>query len=96
MQEHILAILQKELAVNPYFSLPAQVADHIPVERRHIQPAGLGITAAQGDMDRAADLLIVEYIAGSFSYAVIHAKGKIAYAPRPLVNSEHTEQVVLA
>lgn len=50
------------------------------MERRHIQPVGLGITAAQGDMDRDADLLIVEYIAGGFSYAVIHAKGKFAYS----------------
>src|ERR1700756_2948959 len=81
-QQHKLPILQKQLPINPDFTSLAQVTNHIPVERGNVQPSGFGITAAHGDVDGTADLLIVEHIAGCFAYAVVHTESEFADTSR--------------
>src|SRR6266699_787006 len=90
-----LPILQKQLSINPYLTLLSKVTYHIPVERGNVQPSGFGVTAAHGDVDGTADLLIVEHIAGCFAYAIVHAEGKFADTSRSLVDVEHTQQEIL-
>src|SRR5438309_1537518 len=73
----------------------AQITYHIPVKSGNIQSAGFGITAAHGDVDGTADLLIVEHIAGCFAYAVVHTESEFADTSRSLVDVEHTQQEIL-
>src|SRR5688572_26377799 len=52
------AVLDYRLAVGAEPPAPAQVADHVPVHGRLVDPAGLGVRAADREVDGAADLLV--------------------------------------
>src|SRR3954468_2830471 len=54
------AVLEDRLAGGAQPPAGAQVADEVPVHHRLVRPAGLGIRAADREVDRAADLLVIE------------------------------------
>src|SRR4051812_13669101 len=74
----------------------AQVADEVPVHRGDVLAAGLGIRAAQREVDRAADLLVEEDRADRAVDAVVGAEAELAQAPRAVVRAQRLAQVGLA
>ena len=57
--------------------------------------AGLWITSADGEVDRAADLLVEERVAGVLGDVVIRADGALADKPRAGVHVEHADEEIL-
>ncbi len=68
-----LPILQKQHIINPHLAVSPQVAHHIPMQCRLVNPARLRITIAQGQVHRTTYLLIEERIPGT----AIHARIQI-------------------
>src|SRR5690606_23691042 len=75
---------------------PAEVADHVPVDRGLVDAAGLGVGLAHGEVDGAADLLVEEDLAGPVGDAEVGADPELAEAAGALVGVEHLDQELLA
>src|SRR6266849_3570969 len=66
------------------------------MERGDIEPTGFGVTATKGQMDGAADFLIVEDVACGFADTVVHTEGEFANTSCSIIYVEHAQQVILA
>ena len=73
-----LAVFIEQHAIDQNFAVAAHVADKVPVNRRVIFAARLGIARTDGHVDRAADLFIVENTFGEALNLIIGADGKFA------------------
>src|SRR6185437_2059671 len=79
-----LPILVNDEAVRvnrPAAGFGAHVADHVPVERRHILAAGLRVGVAEGEVEGAADLFVVERVPAILLDAVVVPHGALAEEP---------------
>src|SRR5690348_3269965 len=96
--EHQLAVLQEQRVIHPYLAAAgrrAQIAYHVPVQRRDILAARLWIAVAQRHVDRPADLLVVEDVADAARDAEIVAEGELAEVARPVIQRELRIQELL-
>src|SRR5215217_2578410 len=84
------------LAVDRDAPALAQVADHVPVDRRVVHAAGFGIRLADGHVDRAADLLVEQDLARAGGDPVVRSDAELAQAACAVVGVEHLDQVALA
>src|SRR3954447_26683756 len=90
------AVLQDRLAVGAQPPAGAQVADEVPVHHRLVRPAGLGIRAADREVDRAADLLVIEDRPDRPVDAEVRADADLAEEARAGVRVQRRLQVVVA
>jgi 16S rRNA (adenine(1408)-N(1))-methyltransferase len=86
------AVPQKRFAVDRRFAGLTQVADHVPMDGRAVQAAGVGVAGAERHVDRAADLLVEEDVFGEARDAEIRAEGEFAEAARAGVGVERLNQ----
>src|SRR5690348_18070530 len=84
-----------ELAVRVDLAARAEVADHVPVQRRAVRAAALGIRGAEREMHRPADLLVEEDVAREDGDGVVEAERELPYAARAVVERDHLLQEVL-
>ena len=63
---------------------------------RTVDAAGLGIAAADGQVDGAADLLVEQDLAGPVDDPVVGADAELAEAAGALIGVEHLDQELLA
>ena len=74
----------------------AQVADEVPVQRGLVLAAGLGVRAAEREVDGAADLLVEEDRADRALDAEVRADAELAEEPRAGVGRERALEVLVA
>src|SRR4051794_9419578 len=84
------------LAVDRDPAAPAQIAHQIGVDGALVLAAALRVAGADRHVDRAADLLVEEHVAGSAVDAEVGADAELAEPARTLVGVEQADQVVLA
>src|SRR3954468_18847227 len=89
------AVLQERLAVGAQPAAVAQVADQVPVHHRLVRAAGLGIGAPAREVDRAADLLVVEDRPDRAVDAEVRPDADLPEIPRAGVGVEGRLQVVV-
>src|SRR5437588_2636602 len=91
-----LAVVVKHLSIYAESAAVAQVADQIPVDRGFVLPAGLGIRAAEREMDGAGHLLVEQDRPGGTIDPGIGADSELSEQPRAGVARERRVEVVLA
>src|SRR5688572_29890170 len=89
------ARLPDQLAVGVDLSLAAKVADHVPVEAGAVDSAGLRERRPEGEVHRAADLLVEENVARPAVDLVVEAEGELADDARAVVDGQKALQVVV-
>src|SRR3954454_4001560 len=90
------AVLQERLAVGAQPAAVAQVADQVPVHHRLVRAAGLGIGAPEREVDRPADLLVVEDRPDRAVDAEVRADADLPEIPRAGVRVQRRLQIVVA
>src|SRR5215211_3436699 len=90
------AVSLQLLAVHRDRAALAQVADHVPVDRRVVAAAGLGIAHADREVHGAADLLVEQDLLGAGGDAVVRADPELAEALGAVIGVEHLVQEGLA
>src|SRR5213080_4839195 len=90
------AVAVDELAVGVDLATRAQVADHVPVQRRAVRAAALRIGRPEREVHRAADLLVEEDVAGEDADRLVQAERELPDPPRALVDRDHLLEEVLA
>src|SRR5207244_3232591 len=84
-----LAIFEEERIIDPHLTRLAQVANHIPVDRRLILAASLWIALSKCQVDSAPYLLIEENIFRAVCDVVIVAEREFTEIARPLIEFQH-------
>src|SRR5260370_39853542 len=82
-------ILQKQLIINPYLTIVAQITHHIPVQTRLVNPTPLSIARAQSQVYRTSHLLIEQRIPGASTHPRLIPKSELTQAPHPRIQFEH-------
>jgi len=90
-----LAIFAEKLAVHTHLATAAQIADHVPVQRRLIHAACLWNARAQGEMDGATHFLVEKGVFDAAINVFVIAKGKFAQAARAFIQRQHFIQKCL-
>src|SRR6476620_6767164 len=85
-----------ELAVREDLAARAEVADQIPVQGRAVQAPRFRIRGSEREVDRPADLLVEEGVAGKELQGLGEAERELAHPARPLVHRDHRPEEVLA
>src|SRR3954451_18932252 len=88
------ALLQ-DLAVGRQSTAIAQVADEVPVNSGLVDAAGLGIGAAEREVDGAADLLVEQDRADRAVDPAVRADADLAEAARARIGRERALQVLV-
>ena len=91
-----LLVYARELAVDLDPAALAEVADHVPVDRRLVDASGVRVAAADREVDGAADLLVEQDLTGSLRDAVVGADPELAQAAGAGIGVEHLDQEILA
>src|SRR5215203_3988078 len=90
------AFVLDQLPVSVEFSSIAQIADEIRVHARLVLAARLLVGAADGEMDRPAELLVEEDVGARLTDSVVGPDAQFAEVPSPRVGVEQAHQVLLA
>src|ERR1700735_2469071 len=91
-----LAVFLHHDAVDFELAAEAEVADEVGVDGGLVGAAGLGIGLAEGHVDRAAELLVEEDLAGAAVDAVVGADAELTEGSGALVSVELRDQELLA
>ena len=91
-----MAVALDDLAVGGQAAALAQVADEVPVQGGLVLAAGLGVRAAEREVDGAADLLVEQRRADRAVDAEVRPDADLAEPPRTIVGGQRALQVVLA
>src|SRR5262249_4254309 len=89
-------LLHDQTAISPEPASGPGVHDQVPVQRRDVDPAGLEVTLAEGEVDRTADLLVEEDAPGESIDPRVEPHSEFSQPPRAGVELEHGPQVALA
>src|SRR5437870_13536855 len=81
--------LPDQLAIGVDLAVLAQVADHVPVQRRLVGAAELLERGTERDVHRPADLLVEERVAGEAVDLVVEPERNLAEPARTVVEVEH-------
>src|SRR5438034_10728741 len=81
--------LPDQLAVGVDLAVLAEVADHVPVQRRLVGAAEVLEGSAERDVHRPADLLVEERVAGEAVDLVVEPERDLAETASAVVEVEH-------
>src|SRR5579862_112913 len=84
-----------DFAVGVYLAASAEIAHQVPMYRRDVLAASLGVRRSDCEMARAADLLIEQRIACVARNSVVVADRHLAQKPRAWVRIQNRDQIVL-
>src|SRR5256885_7245608 len=90
------AVLPDQLTVGVDLPFAAQVADQVEVQRRAVAPAEDLEAHAEREVNRAADLLVEEDVAGEAVDLVVEAERELADPARSFVHLEQRREIRLA
>src|SRR5213083_2417087 len=90
------ARLPDELAVGVDLAVLAEVADHVPVQRRLVRAAELLERGAERNVHRPADLLVEERVAGEAVDLVVEAERDLAEPARAVVHRQQRVEELAA
>src|SRR5439155_20002021 len=90
--ERPLAALLHELPVSVELPAVPEILDDVPVDCAHVRPPGEGVRVADGEMDRAVDLLVEREVPAVALDTGVAADPELAEPARALVRVEHREQ----